>query len=69
MYINVYVRNKLLCHIVHMKYFEINNFYIPVFHLIKYEEIVVIRTKIEIYFVFGRLGIKACVSNLSAEFL
>ena len=36
-----------------MKYYEINNFYIPVFPfsyiaIIKYEEIVFIRTKIEI---------------------
>ena len=41
-----------------MKYYEINNFNISFscIAIIKYEEIVVTRTKIEIHFVIGRMG-------------
>ena len=46
-----YVLDKLVCHNVNMKYNEINNSHKPVLSntaLIKYEEIVVTRVKIEI---------------------
>ena len=33
-HVPVYVLNKLVCHNVNMKYYEINNFYIPVFHFL-----------------------------------